>query len=133
MPLQKRISTVAQSFVGVASNWSLTVSLIKTKGMNIGNELSFVDGVPVCGQSMEMVNEFPYLGSTITSDGEVDTDVKIRIAKAASAFGNLRKSIFTNQSLSVDGQRAIYKAVVLATLFHHQCVRCILTVTHHQQ
>ena len=101
--------------------------------MNIGNELSFVDGVPVCGQLTEMVNQFPYLGSTIASDGGVYTNVKIGIAKAASSFGNLRKSIFTNQSLSVDGQRAVYKAVVVATLYHHRCVRCILTVTHHQQ
>jgi len=62
------------------------------------------------------VPEFPYLGSTITSDGEVDTDVRIRIV--ANAFGSLRKSIFTSQSLSVDVKHAVYKAVVLATLLY---------------
>jgi len=54
--------------------------------MSIDNELSFVEGVTVCGQLVKMVKEFPYLGSTITSDGEVDTDVKIRIAKASGSF-----------------------------------------------
>ena len=61
---------------------------------------------------MEMVKEFPYLGSTIISDGKVDTNVKIRIAKAVSAFGS-----FT-QSLSVDDKFAVYKAVVLAILLY---------------
>jgi len=42
-----------------------------------------VDGVPVRDQSIKMVREFPYLGSTITSDGGIDNDVKIRIGKAA--------------------------------------------------
>ena len=55
--------------------------------MKIGNESSFVDGVPVCEQSVEMVMEFPYLGSTISNDSEMDSDIKIRIAKAASTFG----------------------------------------------
>ena len=55
--------------------------------MKIRDEPSFVDGVPVYGQLVEMVKEFSYLGSTISNDGEVDGDVKIRIAKATKAFG----------------------------------------------
>ena len=38
-PQKKSFVTVAQSFVEVASSWSLTVSLVKTKGMKIGNEI----------------------------------------------------------------------------------------------
>ena len=34
-------------------------------------------------QSVEMVKEFIYLGSVITCDGEIDADVKTRIAKTA--------------------------------------------------
>ena len=50
----------------IASGRSLTVSLVKTnyKGMKIGDETSFVEGVPVCDRSMEMVKKFPYLGSS---------------------------------------------------------------------
>ena len=70
----------------------------------------------MCVQSVKMVKEFPYLGSIITSDGEVDSDVKIRIAKAASTFDSLRKSIsyFTNQRLSIDVKCAVYNAIVYA-------------------
>ena len=77
----------------MTSSWGLTV---KTKGMKMGDEPSFVDGMPTCDQSVEMVKELSYLGSTISNDGEVDVDVKIRIAKAASVFSCLRKPIFSN-------------------------------------
>ena len=92
------------------------------------------------------------LSSIITGNGEIDADVKTRIAKAANVFGCLKRAIFTNQMLMLDVKRAVYKAVVLATLFygsqcwavkayhirqlevfHHRCVRCMLGVTRHQQ
>ena len=38
-----------------------------------------------------VVKEFPYLGSIITSDGEIDADVRMRIAKAANVFGCLKR------------------------------------------
>ena len=59
----------------VASSCGLTVTLVKTKGMKIRDEPSSVDGVPLHDQLVEMVNEFPYLGSTISNDGEVDDNV----------------------------------------------------------
>ena len=144
---EQNFQTVAQSFVSVASSWGLTGSLLKTKGMTISNESSFVDGIPVCDQSVEMVKEFPYLGSVITSDSEIDANVKTRIAKAANVYGCLKRAIFTSQGLSLDVKHAVYKAVVLATLlygsecwaviqqlevFHYRYVRCMLGVTHHQ-
>lgn len=77
-----------------------------------------MDSVPVCDQLVEMVKEFPYLGSTISNDGGVDSDVNVRIVKAAYAFSCLKKSIFTNHSLSVNVKCAVYKTVVLTTLWH---------------
>ena len=103
-------------------------------------------------ESVEMVKEFSYLGCTISCDGGIDGDVKVRIAKAENTFGCLKRSIFTNNCLSIAVKHAVYKAVVLATLlygsecwavkayhvhqlevFHHRCVRCILGVSRRQQ
>ena len=44
--------------------------------------------------------------------------MKIIIARTTNAFGHLRKSIFTNHCLPVNVKRAVYKAVVLATLLY---------------
>ena len=93
----------ATKFVGSASEWGLTVSIIKTKGMVSGNHITPADVLPVRldGGEIEIVQDFTYLGSNITTDGEVDNEVKIRIGKAARAFGCLQKSIFQNRRLSV--------------------------------
>ena len=42
----------------------------------ISNESSFVDGLPVCDQSVE--KEFPYLGSIITSNGKIGELLKAK-------------------------------------------------------
>ena len=51
---------VTQSFADVAS-WCLTVCLVKTKGMKIGDEPSFVDGVPVHGHQVGRDGEGVFL------------------------------------------------------------------------
>ena len=61
---------------------------------------------------------FTYLGSVLSSDGEVMEDVKCRIAKASRAFGCLRASIFNNLNLSVPTKRGVYRATVMSVLMY---------------
>ena len=55
--------------------------------------------IAIDGGSIEVVQEFPYLGSIIESSGK--TDVDRRIAQASKAFGALRKSVFLDKNLSL--------------------------------
>ena len=141
-------------FVRTASDWGLTVSTHKTKALVMGGNLTTADSLPLqVGEDLiEVLNDFTYLGSNISSDGEVGKDVSIRIAKAARAFGCLQKSIFQNSRLSIDTKRKVYKATVLAVLlygaeawtikarelkrlssFHNRCVRSMMGVSKYQQ
>ena len=143
-----------RGFVHTSKEWGLTVSTEKTKGMVVGQTLTPNDVSPLqLGESsIEVGDEFSYLGSNITSDGELKKEVQCRIGKAARAFGCLRQPIFSNSKLSVSTKRAVYQAVVLATLlygaetwtvkahhlrrlnvFHNRCIRTILGVTKYQQ
>ena len=70
------------------------------------------------GGPIEIVQEFTYLGSSISRDGEVKGEVKFRIGKAAWAFGCLQKPIFQNHRLSVETKRKVYRAVVLSVLLY---------------
>ena len=144
----------AAEFVKVASEWRLTVSTGKTKGMVIGNNVddSDVRPVPVEGGSFDILDHFTYLGADISRDGEITSEVNCRIAKAARAFGCLKRPILQNKNLTVITKRTVYKAVVLSVLlygaetwttkavhirrlnsFHNRCVRSILGVTRYQQ
>ena len=92
----------ASEFVQAASERGLTDNIHKTKGMLIGRQLTASDSMPVelDSGSIDIVQDFTYLGSNITSDGELQNEVKIRISKAARAFGCLQKSIFQERHLS---------------------------------
>ena len=59
-----------REFVLSASQWGLTVSIAKTKGMVVGKQMEDSDVSPVQGEG-EIVENFTYLGSNITSDGEL--------------------------------------------------------------
>ena len=143
--------SVCKRFVQVASFYGLTVSLPKTKGLEVGAAVGEGDDSPVVveGGEMEMVRDFTYLGSKLSSEGEITAEVNCRIAKASKT---LRVPIFLNRTLSINTKRAVYKAVVISillygaetwtlkapdvrrlTTFHNCCVRTILGVSKFQQ
>ena len=70
------------------------------------------------GGDIEAVDEFPYLGSLITSSGRMDMDIDRRIAQASKAFGALRKAVFLDRNLSLSTKRRIYTACVLSVLLY---------------
>ena len=52
--------------MNVTSSCCLAVSLVKTKGIKVGSEPSFVNGLPVCDHLVERVKQFPYLGIVLS-------------------------------------------------------------------
>ena len=66
------------------------------------------------GGQIDIVNDFTYMGSTITRDGKVKEDVKLRIGTAARAFGCLQRAVFQNKRLPVPTKRRVYKAAIVS-------------------
>ena len=151
---REALEKATSEFVHTASEWGLTVNVQKTKALIMGRHLAPTDIMPVqigCDK-IEVVQDFTYLGSNITVDGEVHKEVKVRIAKASRAFGCLQRSIFQNHRLSIETKRNVYKATVISALlygaetwttkvrslkclsgFHNRCVRTIMGVSKYQQ
>lgn len=146
--------SAAAGYEEVASDFGLKLSVEKTKGMVVGQEVDEHDAAPVQveGGRVDIVDHFPYLGSSISRDGEVTVEIDCRIAKASRAFGCLRRPIFQDRNLSIATKRQVYRAVVLSVLlygaetwtlkapqvrrlnsFHNRCVRSIVGVTRYQQ
>ena len=96
--------SAGERFVRLESYFGLTVSLPKTKGLAVGSALSEDDVSPVLvdGDEIEMVQEFTYLGSKLSGDGEITCEVACRIARDFKAFGCLRVPVFLNRTLSTD-------------------------------
>ncbi len=72
--------------------------------------------IPVCDGEIDVVEEFPYLGSIIAANGKMDADVERRIAQASRAFGALRKAVFLDRNLRQ--KRKVYEACVLSVLLY---------------
>ena len=64
-------------------DFGLTVSIPKTKQMVTGRLVEEGDhtSMPLAGGDIDVVEEFPYLGSKIGKSGRVDVDVHRRIAQ----------------------------------------------------
>ena len=117
---RKGIEEATRKFIQSANNFGLTVNTCKTKLMSTGREsqnehkiqLDLEDG------TIEHVQEFSYLGSTISANGRSDTDVKRRIASASKAFGALRRPVFEDKNLSIGTKRLVYDVCMLSILLY---------------
>ena len=72
----------------MASFYGLTVSLPKTNCLALGAAVGEGDDSPavVKGGEIEMVRDFTYFDSKLSSDGEITAKVSCRISKASKAF-----------------------------------------------
>ena len=146
--------TTARAYSCVAKTMGLTVNIIKTKFMVVSHDIAEKDMQPISleGGEIEHVSEFPYLGSSIATNGRIDDKIDMQIANASKTFGVLRQAVFKNANLSITTKRLVYQPCVLSVLlygeeywiplkkhqkrlntFHHHCTHTILGITCTQQ
>ena len=72
----------------------------KTKLITMGKQLRHEDSLPVqlAAGEIASVEEFTYLGSNISRDGKVKSEVVTRLGKASRAFGCLKSVVFQTVS-----------------------------------
>ena len=103
--------------------------------------------IHVGGTQLKTVSEFPYLGSSISSDAKIDKDIEHRLSKANKAFAKLKQRLWTNSNIRRSTKIMVYKAIILPTLlygaeswvlhkrhlhslecFHQRCLRNLLNI-----
>ncbi|WP_353839196.1 reverse transcriptase domain-containing protein, partial [Acinetobacter baumannii] len=137
--LVNRLSDACREF-------GLAISLDKTKVMAQG--VSARPAISIDGSSLEAVEEFTYLGSTLSSSLVLDAELNKRVAKAAGVMARLNSRVWKNPSLTAKTELRVYQACVLGTLlygseswttyasqerklnsFHLRGLRCILRIS----
>nr|VZI50559.1 unnamed protein product [Spirometra erinaceieuropaei] len=74
--------------------------------------------INVNGTQLQVVENFPYLGSTLTRNTKIDDEVVNRISKASQAFGRLQSTVWNRLGLQLSTKLKMYKAVILPTLLY---------------
>ena len=64
------------------------------------------------------MDKFTYLGSTLSRNVLIDDEIAARLAKANSAVGRLRKSVWDCRGITVETKIKAYCAAVLTTLLY---------------
>nr|VZI31650.1 unnamed protein product [Spirometra erinaceieuropaei] len=100
--------------------------------------------ISVNGTQLQVVENFPYLGSTLSLDTKIDDEVARRISKASQAFGRPQSTVWNSHGHTLSTKLKMYKTDILPTLlygaetwtvykkqarrlnyFHLSCLRCI--------
>ncbi|BHF74356.1 hypothetical protein SprV_0501744200 [Sparganum proliferum] len=83
--------------------------------------------ISVNGTQLQVVENFPYLGSTLSGNTKIDDEVANRISKASQAFGRLRSTVWNRHGLQLSTKLKMYKAVILPTLLYGAETRTVYT------
>ncbi|XP_036407648.1 uncharacterized protein LOC118793535 [Megalops cyprinoides] len=67
---------------------------------------------------LNVIHQFTYLGSTITDNLSLDTQIDKRIGKAAITLARLTTRVWNNPKLTVKTKMAVYDTCVISTLLY---------------
>ena len=141
----EELQTLLNGLSKACSDFGLTISIAKTKVLVQG--VLEHPNIKINDTQLEVVSEFPYLGSLICDDLALDKEIDRRIGKACSTLSRLSERVWENAHLSNHTKILVYRACVLSTLlygseswtlyahqqrklnvFHMRCLRRILNV-----
>ena len=143
------LQVIVDLFSNACSDFGLSISIKKTQVMFTpapGEPYAEPD-IFVEGTRLAVVDSFVYLGSSLSRDGSLDSEVNRRIGKACVAFGKLEDRVWSDHDLTLSTKLSVYDACVVTSLlfacetwttyrrhlkilerFHQNCLRHILHI-----
>ena len=103
-------------FYQVCKDFGLTISLKKTNVL--GQDTMELPVITIDDYELDIVEQFTYLGFTITNNLSLDTAINTRIGKAATTLARLNSRVWSNPNLTVKTKMVVYNACVVSTLMY---------------
>ena len=143
---ERQLQSLMDRFSQACKDFGLTMSLKKTEVL--AQDTDNQPKISVDDYELKAVNQFTYLGSTISSNISLDAEIDKRIGKAATTLARLTSRVWENPKLTIKTKIAVYNACVVSTLmygsetwttyarqerrlnsFHMRCLRRILGIS----
>lgn len=114
------LQRVADHFSTATKRFGLIISLKKTEVLHqpAPGEPYVAPNIYIDGHRLNVVNKFTYLGSSISDEGNMDSEIDSRIAKASAAFGALSHRVWKAKGIRVATKVRVYQAMVMTTLLY---------------
>ena len=150
---QDDLQIIMDRFAASSRRFGLTISLKKTQVMfqpARGQPYTAPD-ITIEGVKLDAVEQFTYLGSTLSRNVSIDEEISRRISKACVAFGSLKSKLWDKRGIKLATKLQVYQAAVLSSLlyacetwttysrhikqlnrFHLNCLRQILKINWQQ-
>nr|VZI38489.1 unnamed protein product [Spirometra erinaceieuropaei] len=125
-------------FSAACENFGLVINTQKTVVMhqpppNSATAPNASPQISVNGTQLQVVENFPYVGSALFRSTNINDQVASRISNASHAFGRLQSSVWNRHGLQLSTKLKMYKAVILPTLLgedqDYTCPHCDRTFT----
>lgn len=111
-PTHKRASTSDESFpLGLQGLWAISLKKTNVLGQDVD-----VPPIITTDYELEVVNQFMHLGSMISSDLTLYTEIDKRIGKATTTFCSPHVNVGELQAVKI--KMAVYNACVISTLLY---------------
>ena len=82
----------------------------------MGQGIDSPPSINIDNVTLDFVDSFTYLGSTIDSNLSLDAEINTGITKAAAAMSKLNRRVWQNNNLTKITKLCVYQACVLSTL-----------------
>ena len=103
-------------FALACSQVGLTISIKKTNLLS--QDLSAAPNISIGDCTLDVVEHLTYLGSNISSNLSLDTDLNMRIGKASAAMARMTKRVWENTMLTIKIKTRVYQGCMLTTLLY---------------
>ena len=109
---QQELQALIDRFSQACKDFGLTISLKKTNVL--GQDTNELPAITIDDHELDVVEHFTYLGSTITDNLSLNTEIDKRIGKAVTTLARLTSRVWTNPKLTVKTKMVVYNACVSA-------------------
>ena len=117
------MQSTGDAFALAYSRLGLTLNISKTETMfqherGYPSPTDSLPSIQINGEELNAVNNFKYLGSTVSSNASLDMETQSRISAAATAYNKLSKRIFCNNDILSNTKIKVYNAIIIPTLLY---------------
>nr|VZI18942.1 unnamed protein product [Spirometra erinaceieuropaei] len=107
-------------FSAASENFGLVINTEKTVVMHQPppDAVYFRPQINVNGAQLQVMDNFTYLGSTLSHSTNIDNEVTRRISKASQVSDRLKSTVWNRHGLQPCTKLKMYKAIILPTLLY---------------